>query len=45
MWSKNVSSRSDTESKPAKFRLTENPWLVLVVLNLTGLALLVYEHP
>ncbi len=31
MWSKNVSSISDTESKPGKFRLTENPWLVLVV--------------
>jgi C-terminal processing protease CtpA/Prc len=31
MWSKNVRSISDTESKPGKFRLTENPWLVLVV--------------
>jgi len=44
MWSKNLNSISDTESKPGKFRLTENPWLVLVVLNLTGLTLLVYEH-
>jgi len=44
MWSKNVSSISDTESKPGKFRLTENPWHVLVVLSLTGLVLLVYEH-
>jgi len=44
MWNKNVSSISDTESKPGKLRLTENPWLVLVVLNLHGFALLVYEH-